>query len=445
MNRVRTLMLASAMGAVAFATPASALNIVLKPDSTFSNSPNGAAALLGFQKAANYWNTVLTNNVTININVSFAALGTGILGSTGSSYDDVKVSQVYAALANNAKVANGGTALDQIAVANLRPLTAAGGLGYRMPDSITGVAGTGTGLGLETVARGSVYDNDDSYNNLYMYTNTASLKVLGLAGATNQATANSVDASITFSSNFAFDFNPTDGLTTGAYDFVSVATHEIGHALGFISGTDVYDYYANAGPGANPATGFKGNTDDWDTESVLTTLDLFRASANGGATGFNTDGKRYLQLDPNRNAGLSIDGVNMFNANNASVAETAFFSLGRYNGDGQQASHWKDGNGYFDINNCFIANRQVGIMDPTSGACQLGVVTANDLAAMDAIGYNTNVNVLTNGGYTFTSAQIFNLATVPEPATWMQLILGFGLIGGTVRSMRRRGTSLATA
>src|SRR5437660_9611884 len=40
---------------------------------------------------------------------------------------------------------------------------------------------------------------------------------------------------IAFNSNFQFDFDPSDGITGNTLDFDAVATHEIGHALGFTS------------------------------------------------------------------------------------------------------------------------------------------------------------------------------------------------------------------
>src|SRR3954468_24894413 len=199
MRNLRTALLAGAAAAVALsATPASALNIVLHADSTFANQPNGAAALYAFTKAANFWNQTLTNNVTLNFNVSYAALAPNVIGSTGSNRVDTATTAVYAGLAANAQ-----TNLDHAAGANLVQLTSAGGISYRMPDSVTGVAGTGNGLGLETATRGSVFDSDNTYNNVVMYANTSNLKALGI----QVDSPNTADASITFSSNFAFDFD----------------------------------------------------------------------------------------------------------------------------------------------------------------------------------------------------------------------------------------------
>jgi hypothetical protein len=49
------------------------------------------------------------------------------------------------------------------------------------------------------------------------------------------------------------------------------------------------------------------------------------------------------------------------------------YSTGQYNGDGRQASHWKDTSG------CQVGN---GIMDPTFCFGHTGVITGLDLAAL---------------------------------------------------------------
>ena len=68
-------------------------------------------------------------------------------------------------------------------------------------------------------------------------------------------------------------------------------------------------------------------------------------------------------------------------------------------------------------------------------------VTSNDLAAFDAIGYNLDIDVLRNPGYTFNTAQVFGLAglaAVPEPATWAMMLVGFGFAGAAARRRRTR-------
>ncbi len=75
---------------------------------------------------------------------------------------------------------------------------------------------------------------------------TANAKALGLGTGLDTVYLNpptGVDAEIRFSTGFApiFDYDPDDGIAVGMLDFVGIAMHEIGHALGFISVTDIQD------------------------------------------------------------------------------------------------------------------------------------------------------------------------------------------------------------
>lgn len=425
------------LGAVALAcvgaAPASALNIVLHADSSFTDSPDGAAALLGFQKAANYWNKTLTNDVTLNFDIHFGALDDGILGGTYSNGINTSTAKVYAGLKST-----GNSALDAVATANLRPLSDAGGVAMRVAPPLFA-----NGTGLNNLA-GSIYDNNDTYNNKNLAVNTSVDKAIGVGvdmsqsyfASYNQQGANldvNADADITFSSNFDFDFNPTDGIDIGAYDFIGVATHEMGHALGFVSGVDDYDYYSYPnGPGAFDFFNSNQNDSAWGS-----TLDLFRYGINA----FAPDGSRALQWDPGREAFFSVDGSLPFNLGSASPG---LLATGAYNGDGSQASHWKDAYSFFDANGCVTDINPIGIMDPTIGACVVDAVSGNDIAAMDALGWNVNFDVLGNKNYSFNTAQIFSLsglAAVPEPATWTLMVGGFGLVGTAVR--RRREDAVA--
>src|SRR5437870_981243 len=72
-------------------------------------------ALTGFQKAAGLWSSLFTDNMTVNINVDFAALGSGIIGQT-SSVDSV---QLYSDV-RNALVTDATSVDDALAVAHLQ-------------------------------------------------------------------------------------------------------------------------------------------------------------------------------------------------------------------------------------------------------------------------------------------------------------------------------------
>jgi len=418
MSRTRLLHALATAAALVCAAPASALDIILvDPTNSFGTSPNGADALLAFQKAANYWNKTLTNNVTLRFEIGFNALPTGVLGSTSSYSNIVAVSDVYAGLA-----ATGTTALDAIAVANLSKLNAGGGLTIRTNNYLD----VANKIGIQDAT--TTRTGNATINN-YLDVNQSVVKALGLTSVAGPM--RSYDARIQFSSTFGFDYNPTNGIDAGKYDFTAVAVHEIGHALGFVSGTDTFDIVMNgAGPLADAFEAGAFGSADIAEFAIGSTLDLFRYGNSVGA-----DGKAILQWSANRPAYFSLDGKSVFSIGDAAYQEPATFSTGAYSGDGSQASHWKDNIGFIDPDapGCFQSSRQAGIMDPTSSPCYTENVTRNDIAAFDAMGWNTDINALTNKGYSVSSADIYAMegvaVAVPEPTTWGMLALGLGLIG----------------
>ncbi len=385
--------LGTATGLTMGAAPAAALTFDLVD---YNGSVRGTPAEIGFRIATDYWSSVLTNDVTVRLEIGYNALAPNVIGSTGSTRYGASTAAIYQQLA-----VTGDSRLDAIAANNMMPLTFAGGL-----QGITsGYVDAVNKIGIDTTMR--VFDADDSANNLVMGVNGATLKALGFTGFDPLRR----DAQVNFSSNFAFDFDPTDGIGTGRMDFIGVAIHEIGHALGFTSGVDIYDNPLNAAANLNGAAG------------VFTTLDLFRYSQD--PTNALSGDAPVLDLAVGSPAYFSIDG------GRSQLFGNALFSTGRNFGDGQQASHFKD------LGGC---TGQIGIMDPNFCRQQLGEVTATDLAAFDAMGWNLNFDVLANPGYLATSTDIYRALApaVPEPATWAMMLTGFALIATTLR--RRRTT-----
>jgi hypothetical protein len=237
------------------------------------------------------------------------------------------------------------------------------------------------------------FDNNNTVDNRNIQVNTAQVKALGLNPIYNAATnAGGRDGSVSFSTLFNWDFDPTDGITAGTIDFVGVAAHEIGHALGFRSGVDLAD--VNALPGvALPG----------------------RRGLNNIAWGTVHDLYRYGDFNGSKTLDWSIGGTPCYSIN-AGANCLAPLSTGSLNGDRRQASHWKD-------DTLLNISPPIGIMDPTAsgpgGVRPLMRISKLDRLAFDVMGYDL---------------------AVPEPGTWMMLIAGFGLVGA---AMRRREAAAA--
>lgn len=285
------------------------------------SSPMSAAQLNAFNMAAGFWESRFSDPITVKVNIAFDNLDPGILGSTRSQRTTHPLNNVRSAmLADSFLTENASVALlpsSSLALADIN--------GNRSDTSITMTTANAKALSLGT----------------------------GLDSLYGGALPNSADGEIKFANAFAssFDYDRSDGISAGSTDFISVAAHEIGHALGFISQADVQDINAGFTLHAN-------------------TLDLWRFSETGAAHTIGTE-TRQMTAGPAEYYDNVLNNVE-FSRGKAVVDAACGTSSGRC-----QASHWRD-----DLGN---------LMDPTLAPGVSANITSQDVHAFDYIGYNRSL------------------------------------------------------
>ncbi|HWS89121.1 MAG TPA: NF038122 family metalloprotease [Pyrinomonadaceae bacterium] len=307
--------------------PSAGLTIVLQGTAQLEANPAAKAAFIA---AANRWEAVIATPITVTLSVDFGPnfFDKGpydspiTLGQTGSyviksSGNDPTLSTVRSRLINSNATAA------ELALYNALPV-----------DSVP------------------VEYNGATVNVSRVRVNTAQALALGFNLAAGP------DAQIGFNSNFGsggqFDFDPSDGISSGFTDFDAVVVHEIGHALGFVS--------ENGG----------------SSSAALTIWDLFRFRPGAAGVGNFASAPRVLTL-----GGTQV----MFgNFTSTYASQELGLSTGgptgssEGGGDGQQSSHWRD--------DFAPARSFIGVMDPTLSRSVRRTITENDIRAIDLLGYS---------------------------------------------------------
>jgi hypothetical protein len=333
-TKIIPLILASA-ATLSTANPAQAVqfNFTYAPNTTIEQ-------MVGFEMAGKIWSNYLTDDVTVNIHVEMVndlpenVIGGALTGwQANEKYEDF-VDSIY----------DDRTSTDDY-------------------TAVSNLAMKKDGKKFNTLVDGRQIKDLEKIN----ITN-ANAKALGMLSADNS----DLDGYIVFNSlvgkSTTWNYNFTNSaVSQGQLDFLSVATHEIGHILGFASGLD--------DPGWLNAINTFYDTGKFDkkTSNYFSPLDQFRYSSKSANTFNEADGQLGL-------SDLSIGGTKYFSIDRGKTA-LAQMSTGEntgMGGDGEQASHWKQ------------QNNSVGIMSPLLNTGVRSNITAIDARAFDVIGWDAS-------------------------------------------------------
>jgi hypothetical protein len=325
---------ASLLGSV---TPAAAIQFrfTYAPNTTFEQ-------MVGFEMAGRIWSNYLTDDVTINIHVEMAnGLPSNVVGGALTGWQArEKYEDFVEALYDDRSSANDDNAFNSLAMKR-------------------------DGKKFNALVNGTQIKDLEKIN----LTN-ANAKALGLLEEDEQALDGYIVLNDLANQSTSWNYGFTNAsVATDQLDFLSVATHEIGHILGFASGIDDPGWL-NVINEMND-----GKKIDKKKAEYFAPLDQFRYSSQSADTFNIADGQMGLP-------DLSVGGTKYFSLDRGrtSLGEMSTGESIALGGDGEQASHWKH------------QNNSIGIMAPLLHAGVRPNLSALDILAFDVIGWDVNNN-----------------------------------------------------
>ena len=286
--------------------------------------------MIGFEMAGQIWSSYLTDDVTVRIYVE--------------STDDLPEDVVGAALPGKK---------EKLDLNNLRKELTDDASSSNDSSSLLNIPSDGNEFSIFVDGRELNKTKDFKFTN-------ANAKALGILNDDSKKLDGYILVNdLTGQSSTGWDYDALRNGGAEGIDFISVALHEIGHVLGFVSGIDDDGWLEVLTKADREEKEIKD-----DAFKFATPLDLFRYSNNDMSVG-------KIDLSTGGNPYFSIDG---------GATNLASFSSGEYTdrgGDGYQASHWKNGSG-------------TGIMNPILRAGERKDISDLDLKALDVIGWDLN-------------------------------------------------------
>ncbi|MGB3640548.1 MAG: NF038122 family metalloprotease [Rivularia sp. (in: cyanobacteria)] len=363
-------LLSISVGLIATNLPAQALkfNFSYAPGTTYDQ-------MLGFEMAGKYWSNHLTDDVTLNIFVeSTSMLPENVIGGALPGMVQSTKHEEFRSYFQN---------------------------------DITSTTDANAFNSFNTDKDGKKYnimvDGEEAKDMKELNLTRASAKSLGMISGDDEgldgyiliSDLSNITKQLSWNQNYQ-----SDTVSNGTLDLFSMAVHELGHTLGFVSSGDDPGWIDAVKKEKRAGKRVKGDK----AKGHITLLDLYRYSSESTSSEKTADKKQGMP-------DLSIGGNPFFSVNRGrtTIAKFATGEDGELGGDGYQSSHWKQ------------QSNVLGIMDPTLGVGQRRQVTSLDLTAIDVLGWDVqqgNVDFTTL--YNHAQTQLLQKFGVsPTPLQWI--------------------------